>query len=138
MKVTLMLCDHAQVAGGKVFINGGGWTVAYMMRGWIAALFQIPWDRANHEIRVRFSLMTEDGEPIPFTDDNENYIELAMEVGRPPGLPRGTDLDVPVALELPTLRLQHGSYEWVLSVDDLMDDHWRLPFRIVTPSTPLQ
>lgn len=27
MKVTMMLADHAEVAEGKLFINGGGWTV---------------------------------------------------------------------------------------------------------------
>ncbi len=27
LTVTMLLADHAQVAGGKLYINGGGWSV---------------------------------------------------------------------------------------------------------------
>ena len=27
MKITLLLCDHAQEVGGKLYVLGGGWSI---------------------------------------------------------------------------------------------------------------
>lgn len=142
MKATLLLCDFAQVAEGKLYIAGGGWSVASAMRGYIAALFKVPWDQANHRITATFSLLDQDGSPIPFGPEMRNQMELILEVGRPAGLPRGSDLDVPIAIPLPMVDLPPGSYEWVLQVDGRSDDDWHLPFMLVnlagagSPPTP--
>jgi hypothetical protein len=129
IKATLMLCDFAQVAGGKLYIAGGGWSVAQAMQGHIAILFRVPWDRANHRIGAVLTLLDQDGGSVPEGSDGTT-ITLTLEVGRPPGLPRGTDLDAPLALPLPPVQLAPGRYEWVLSVDGETEDHWHLPFVI--------
>ncbi|MGA7055282.1 MAG: hypothetical protein WBZ37_29265 [Mycobacterium sp.] len=128
IKATLMLCDFAQVAEGKLYIAGGGWSVATAMQGHIAVLFRIPWDRANHRIPIVLTLLDQDGGMVP--DGNGTRLDLELEVGRPPGLPRGTDLDAPLAIGIPPIQLPPGRYEWVLSIDGEAEDHWHLPFLI--------
>lgn len=128
IKATLMLCDFAQVAEGKLYIAGGGWSVATAMVGHIAVLFRIPWDRANHRIPIALTLLDQDGGRVP--DENGTTITLELEVGRPPGLSRGSDLDAPLAIPIPPMQLRPGRYEWVLSVDDQTEDYWHLPFVI--------
>jgi hypothetical protein len=133
VKATLMLCDFAQVAEGKLFISGGGWSYTNVLHGHIAVLFKVGWDEANHRITAAFSLLDTDGAAIPFGDEQQNQVTVVLEVGRPAGLPRGTDLDVPIAVPLPNVQLNPGQYEWVLHVDGHTEDHWRLPFLIIPP-----
>ena len=131
MKATMLLCDFAQVADGKLYIAGGGWTFASAMRGFIALFLGVSWDQANHRITATFSLLDEDGNAVPFGDDQQNQMTIVFEVGRPAGLPRGSDLDLPLAVPLPPVDLTPGAYEWILHVDGKTEAHWRLPFRIV-------
>lgn len=131
INANLMLCDYAHVAEGKLYISGGGWTVALAMRGHIAVLLKVPWDQANHRIAIEFSLLDQDGNGIQFGPENANRIGLMLEVGRPPGLPRGTDLDVPIAIPLPEIALPPGNYEWTMQVNGEGRDTWHLPFLIV-------
>lgn len=128
IKATLMLCDFAQVAEGKLYISGGGWSVANVMQGYIAVLFRVPWDRANQRINAALTLLDQDGGSVP--DKNGTTITMELEVGRPPGLSRGTDLDAPLAIPVPPLELPPGRYEWVLSVDGQTEENWHLPFAI--------
>lgn len=128
IKATLMLCDFAQVADGKLNIMGGGWSVANAMQGHIAVLFRIPWDRANQRITAVLTLLDQDGRSVP--DENGTKITMQLEVGRPPGLSRGSDLDAPLAIPIPSVQLPPGRYEWVLSLEGQTEDHWHLPFVI--------
>lgn len=130
-KAIILLCDHAAVADGKLYIAGGGWSLASAMRGYIALQLRIPWDQANHRQSVTLALLDQDGNGIPFGEEHVNLIGIELEVGRPPGLPRGTDLDVPLAIPLPLVDLAPGGYEWVLQVNGAGDDHWHLPFVIM-------
>src|SRR6202012_4382160 len=52
MRVTMMLADHAQVADGKLFISGGGWSVCGPgpVACGVAVLFHIPWQHTNEKI----------------------------------------------------------------------------------------
>ncbi len=43
MRLTVMLCDHAEVADGKPFINGGAWDQIPPRRG-PTMLVHVPWD----------------------------------------------------------------------------------------------
>jgi hypothetical protein len=45
-------------------------------------------------------------------------IEGRIEVGRPPGIPAGTSLDAPMALNINGIQLDPGGYRWQLSVDN--------------------
>ncbi len=135
MKATLMLADHAQVAEGKLYINGGGWTltgpdpIPYA----IAMLIDVPWDQTNAKHTLLLELLTSDGEPVLVpTEAGEEpaKVEMQFEVGRPPGTKPGTPISVPVAFNLsPAPPLPPGGqYVWALSIDGKTDEDWRLTF----------
>lgn len=115
-----MLCDAAQEMGGKLFILGGGWsqlnqpdTPTAMA---LAILIKVPWDQANEKHGFEAVLMTADGERFHF-EGNEVATQGEFETGRPAGLKRGTDLDVPAVLAFNGLALPAGGYRWEVFVD---------------------
>ena len=117
--MTMLLCDAAQEAGGKLFILGGGWSVSrgpgpYSMA--LAVKIEVPWSEANQPHTVVAELLTEDGRPV-VVDGNAIRIDGRVEVGRPPGLPAGTALDAPMALNINGLPLQPGGYRWQFAID---------------------
>ena len=66
MKVTILLADSAQAINGKLYILGGGWSIAdpgpVLMA--IAMKIEVPWDQANVRHRFKLSLLTGDGQPV--------------------------------------------------------------------------
>lgn len=129
----MLLCDAAESIGGKLYILGGGWSQIYTpnipTNMALAVKLSIPWDRANEPIHIQASLLTEDGKPIdlgmgPLTAEGD------IEVGRPPGLKRGTPLDAPLVLNFGAVTLQPGGYVWQLEVDDEVKA--RAPFRVLS------
>lgn len=139
MKATLLLCDYAVVADGKLFISGGGWSVTSTnVKGYIALLIAVPWDLANQDVAFNLKLLDEDGNPVTTPDavGNEVPVELSagLQVGRPAGLVRGISLDVPLAVQMPHLVLPAGRrFEWVLTINDEKKEDWRVPFLIFDP-----
>jgi hypothetical protein len=134
VKVTMLLCDHAQVAEGKLFIAGGGWSACASTLGptSIAMVIGVPWDRANASVAFSLRLVDADGHPVQHETLNGSELiafEGSLEVGRPPGLPPGSALDVPMAFQVPPMILAPGSrYIWELTLDDELREDWRLPF----------
>ena len=100
-----MLCDHAEVADGKL-INGGGWNVigpALIPYG-IAMYLEVPWDQTNSKHELVLELLTADGEAVTVVapDGEEQPVrwETQFEVGRPAGVKPGTPLGVPPRSQL--------------------------------------
>ncbi len=130
MKTTLLLCDHAQEVAGKLYVLGGGWSI---YRGSpvtmaLAVKIDVPWDAANmpHDFSAR--LVTEDGaDPVLATAGGEGTVtpiefQGRFEAGRPPGLAPGSDLDAPFAVNISSLPLTPGRYEWHIAIDaELVD-----------------
>jgi hypothetical protein len=135
-RVTMMLCDHAQVAGGKLFISGGGWSVTSTPTppSAIALLLQVPWGEANRKVKFSLRLLDADGnivlQPGPTGSLAPLLAEGDIEVGRPPGLPEGSMLDAPFALNMPPLLLQPNQrFVWELKLNDTTEEDWQLTFR---------
>lgn len=131
IKAQFMLCDHAQVAEGKLFISGGGVTRirGAVPRGFsVAALVQIPWDRANEPIPVSFNLVDQDGRQVVL-DDREVTWAGQVEVGRPVGVPPGTPLDWPVVFSA-AVPVPPGRYTWVLAIDGQTREDWQQSFTV--------
>jgi hypothetical protein len=134
MKVTLMLADSAQVADGKLYILGGGWSITGPPApSAIVLLVEVPWDQTNRRLEWRLELVDSDGYPVmtPDGEGGENPIMMGgeFEVGRPPGTPHGAPIGLPLALNLSPLPLQPGSrYEWRFTIDGESQDDWRLTF----------
>lgn len=121
--VTTLLCDYAQVAQGKLFISGGGWSLCGpgpFVHG-LAFKLGVPWDQANRKHALRASLRDEDGNAVALGDPpGEIGFESEFEVGRPAGLPPGTHLDVPLAVNLGPLELPAGKgYAWIINIDEI-------------------
>lgn len=137
MRATLILSDHAQVAEGKLFISGAGWNEVTSPTSpmSVAVVIAVPWNDANRKIDVSLVLNTEDGgiavQPGPIGGtDSPVQVNGAIEVGRPVGATPGSDLDVPLAFNIPPMNLEPGRYVWRLSIDGESQPDWRLPFTV--------
>ncbi|HVM28600.1 MAG TPA: hypothetical protein VM433_13145 [Mycobacteriales bacterium] len=133
MKATLLLCDYAQVAGGKLTAVGAGWTFTSPVSSHaVGILLDVPWDKANVRLAWQLQLRDEDGQqvvqdgpggPVPVQAGGE------IEVGRPAGTPPGTP--IPVAIALPVhgvVLLPSSRYVWEFAIDGETKDEWVLRF----------
>lgn len=119
MEATMLLCDWAEQINGKLYIMGGGWSLAAANRPISIALaihLQIPWDRTNVPHSVEIKLVTEDGEPVKDDADAPIAMDGKVEVGRPPGIKPGTPIDAPLAIRVPQIALPPDGYRWELHV----------------------
>lgn len=132
LSVTMLLADHAQVANGKLFINGGGWSVvdAPTPQFHIALLLLVPWDRAGVPLDLRLTLIDEDGNVVrQGNSDAEVRIQGQIAVERPPAHRIGVPLDVPMVIGVPALQVPAASrFTWILEIDGQTRDDWRLSF----------
>lgn len=129
----MILCDHAQAAEGKLYINGGGLvmnTIGAPLS--VALLIGVPWPQANRRHHWKLSLVTADGQAVSVATpvgEQAVVVEADFEVGRPPGIPSGTELPLPMAINFGPLPLPPSSqFEWRLEIDGTSEDYWRLPF----------
>jgi hypothetical protein len=142
MRVTMLLCDAAQVSEGKLFILGGGWSITGPAMGpsAIALKLEVPWDETNVQHHWELYLVDADGHPIVVeTEEGQQAIEVRgdFEVGRPPGLPVGASLDVPIAVNLPPLPIEPGArYQWRLTVDGETSEDWTVAFTTLVAQQP--
>ena len=85
MRACLIICDHAAVAGNKLYINGGGWNVhrrpGQLLIG-LAVRLTAEWTESNRRMPLSVRLMTEDGQPV-LQGDNPIEIKGSLEFGRP-------------------------------------------------------
>jgi hypothetical protein len=129
--VTLMLADYACVASQKLTAVGAGWTVTGPIPtpSALAALIDVPWTETNTPHHVSFSLTDADGAPVLNHDGQPIRVETDFEVGRPPGVPAGTSIPVPLAVNVGPIPLRPGSrYVWEFTLDGDSKEGWRLPF----------
>ncbi len=157
MELNAFICDHAQVAGGKLFISGAainifgvpaGHPAPYGIGFALAGTVQVPWTATNQDHRLNFRVVTED-ERTPVLAGGAELPpeglggEMVFNVGRPPGLPGGEEQLVPFAFQLAGVPfMEAGRYIVVFRLDGT--EVSRLPFRIMVqpvqaqygPSTP--
>jgi hypothetical protein len=127
----MLLADAAQVAQGKLYILGGGWSVTGPgpVPSAIAIKIDVPWDQANRQHRFEVALFDGDGQPVR-VEEQPVMIGGQFETGRPPGIPPGTPLDVPLAIALGPLPLGPGRYEWRCSIDGETREDWNVSFTV--------
>jgi hypothetical protein len=129
----MLLADSAQVQSGKLFVLGGGWSVIGPdpTPSAIAAKIDVPWNDANVKHQWQLALLS-DGQPfvIEMPEGPQPLVlEGEFEVGRPPGLRRGTPIDFALAINLGPLPLPPDStFEWRLTIDGETNEDWTLPF----------
>src|SRR5439155_16154347 len=64
----VMLADHVDVAGNKLFINGGGWTIRPPVPiPWgLAVQVFVPWGEMNRKFLWKLELVDGDGQLVEF------------------------------------------------------------------------
>lgn len=123
IEVHLILCDAAQAESGKVHMLGAGWSITGTPTAphAVAVLMKVPWDRANQPMALKLQMLEADGSPV-LVETPEGPLPIAadakVEVGRPPGLAPSSMLDGSFALNVPSLPLAPGRYEWRLVLGD--------------------
>ncbi len=130
--LTALLCDAAQVADGKLYILGGGWTLTGpgpFVHG-LALKLEVPWGEANRRHALEAFLLDEDGQAVSIGDPpTEVKFETEFEVGRPPGIVQGTRLDLPFAVNFGAMELPPGrGFAWSIRVSGL--ERGRARFRV--------
>jgi hypothetical protein len=140
MRVTLLLADSAQAVNGKLYILGGGWSVMGHPVGpsALAMKIDVPWDQSNLRHTVHIELLDNDGNAVPNDEGDPLEIGFEFEVGRPPGVKPGTDLDTTFAFNFPPFsNLQPNTgYEWRVTIDDKHGPDWRAPFYVRSAVPP--
>jgi hypothetical protein len=136
LKVTMMLADAAQVAGDKLYILGGGWSITGPdpVPMAIALKLEVPWDRTNEQHSLLLELLDEDGNAVMVPGPEEHgdvplQVTADFEAGRPPGIKPGTPIDSALAVNFGPLPLEAGRrYQWRLSINGETDEDWTLGF----------
>lgn len=144
MDLNALICDHAQVAGGKLFISGAninsfnfaaGGPAPYVIAFALAGTVHVPWTATNQDHALDFRILTEDGKPPALAGDEELPAEglggeMHFNVGRPPGLPGGEEQLIPFAFQLTGVPfLNAGRHIIIIKLDG--SEMTRLPFRIM-------
>jgi len=132
MDLDAMLCDHAEVAGGKLFISGAaidrmdvppGAPPPFLANFAVAGLVSVPWTATNSEHGLQFRFVTEDGRDPALPEGagvppNGIGGEMRFNVGRPAIATAGQEQLVPFAFNFQGLPLmQTGRYVVALSLD---------------------
>ncbi len=136
MKVTMLLCDSAQVAGEKLYILGGGWSIVGPdpSPSAIAMKFDVAWHETDVPHHWELHLEDADGRPV-MVDSPEGSHPLEgggdFQVARPAMAPEGTSADVAMAINLMPLQLAPGSrFIWRLTIDGESHEDWALSFTV--------
>lgn len=130
----MMLCDAAQVAAGKLFILGGGWSITGPdpAPSAIAIKIDVDWHEVGTPHHWELFLVDADGREVRFdSPEGSQAIEIRGDftVGRPEGVPEGTPADLSLAINLGPLPLPPGGrYTWRFTVDGEADAAWSLAF----------
>lgn len=143
MRLTFLLADSAQVQSGKLYILGGGWnfTGPQPGPGAIAGIIHVGWNETNQDHVLAFGLVRDDGEPfmVPTPMGPQPLrVEMKFQIGKPPGVPAGSELNVPFAFNLGPLPFESGRrYEWrpKLDGDELVDARLAFTMRPQPPPT---
>lgn len=99
------MADAAQVVGNKLYLLGGGWDLLTVNTGFpieqrcaIAVSVKVPWNETNQ----RHTFEIEVSEDVPGTEAPRSLVKVGgqFEVGRPPGIPLGSDQRIQLAIDM--------------------------------------
>jgi hypothetical protein len=135
IRVTMLLADAAQVADSKLFILGGGINVipASPAPLAIAAVIDVPWDRADRLHDWKLELLDADGMPV-LMSDLPVLVAGQFQVSRGDNALPGAPLPMPLAVNFSGLALPPGlRFAWRLVIDDDTEPDWQVSFTVAEP-----
>jgi hypothetical protein len=150
LSVQGMLCDYAQVSGGKLFISGAGINLLgtttaappHPVSAALALLIRIPWGATNHEHKLEIELVSDTDKgpervqinellPPNTPESEKGKIFALFNAGRAPTMQVGEETLMPVALPMAGLSLPAiGSYFFSIGIDGTELD--RVSFRVAS------
>ena len=119
----MLLADAAQVADGKLYILGGGWSITgpEAVPSAVAIKVGVDWHEFDAQHHLELFLEDADGNLVTFdTPEGAQSIEVRgdFSASEPSGVPVGTPVDVPIAVNFGPIPLAAGSrYTWRLVID---------------------
>ena len=119
----MLLADSAQVADGKLYILGGGWSVTGPDPVPSAVAVKVGVDAHEFNVEHHWELFLEDadGRLVQFeTPEGMQSIEVRGDFSAtdPVGVPLGTPVDVPIAVNFGPIPLNSGSrFTWRRVID---------------------
>jgi hypothetical protein len=119
----MLLADSAQVADGKLYILGGGWSVTGPDPTPSAVAVKVAVDEHEFNDNHHWELFLEDadGQLVQFeTPEGTQTIEVRGDFSAtsPEGVPPGTPVDVPIAVNFGPIPLGAGArFTWRMVID---------------------
>lgn len=121
MDAILLLCDYAEAVNGKLYIMGGGWTTCPPGPRFMAVAIRVivSWSETNTKHQLALFLQDAEGNQTEFGDPPQPVEKTGeFEVGRPPGIPKGTEMDFTAVFGFINLPLQPDTgYRWQLEIN---------------------
>jgi hypothetical protein len=126
VRASLILCDFAESdpVAGKVHMLGAGWSVTGPQPAMqsVVALIKVGWTEANQPVDFVLRLTDGDGAVVHVPGPSGTQpLEITgkLEVGRPAGIPHGSEIDASFVVPLQPLSLAPGQrFTWRLSFGD--------------------
>lgn len=133
IEATLVLCDAVQVAEGKLWMLGAGWTripANQPAPQGLGVIVHVPYDMGNQTHQLEVALLDADGQPV-LRGEPPLPVGSAgdFEVGRPVGIKPGEALNFPVAFRFNGFQHEPGGYVWECRVDG--ETLARCPFQAI-------
>ena len=127
MEAILLLPNSAEATSvGTVSALGIGWSMVSTPTPPTAVIIfiKVPWDQTNTRHQLRLHLVDADGNDVmiaqtPTGEAAPLEVQADFEVGRPPGLPHGTDIDQVMSLNIAAgMPLIPGeTYQWRVQIN---------------------
>jgi hypothetical protein len=117
----LILADRAEVVNGKLYMMGGGWSDLQRMPAAedqpppssylsIAVSVSVGWNETNETHRLTLTIENDD------SSQQLAQLEGDIEVGRPPGIPPGSDQRALLAVSAAVAFPSPGTYRVVATL----------------------
>jgi hypothetical protein len=130
------MADGAQIANNKLYVLGGGWDVITINSAFpathhlgLAAAFRVPWTETNQRHTFELAIVNEDSDEALVTLNGE------FEVGRPPGIPQGTEQRSQIAAEMTIEIPSPGQYAVRVRLNGEDRPEQQIPFMVVQRAT---
>ena len=127
----LILADHAEVIGGKLYMNGGGWNRVATKGSFpvtksfsVALAIRVPWTLTNKPHKFEITVQNDDA------TETLASIGGQIETGRPVGIPPGSSQISQMAANWNVTFRDPGDYVCFVKLNDI--ERRRVPFAVIS------